>query len=322
MKKIYTLVAAAFICSSASAQAVDSVNFESHDLSPESFDNGFAGLGDFNFGLVSFSNYYDVAWGSWNGFSISNMTDNTTAGWGNQYSAFPGSGRNSSNYGVYYPEGVIQSSSNAIIDSFYISNSTFAGISMRDGDAFGKQFGSIYAADGTTVDGTNGEDFFKVWVIAEDFFGAPKDSLEVFLADYRFVDNLQDYIVDSWIKVDVSSLGLACNKLSFRFESSDIGAFGINTPTYFVLDDAYYSLWMGVDEVNPITIDVFPNPVNDIVSIKGENGTITLKDVNGIQILSQEHFGITTLNVNNLASGIYFIELISPNGKAISKIVK
>lgn len=322
MKKIYVLVATAIICSNASAQNIDTINFESITLAPESYNNGSDGTGDFNFIDFSLSNIYDAGWGSWNGFSISNVTDNTTSGWGNQYSAFPGSGKGSDNYGIYYPEGIIQGLSNAAIDSFYISNTTFAGISMRDGDAFGKQFGSIYAADGTTVDGTNGEDFFRVWVIAEDVSSGIKDSLEVYLADYRFPNSSDDYIVDEWIKVDVASLGLVAYTISFRFESSDMGAWGINTPTYFAIDEIFTSTIEGLDENQALSIELFPNPVVDYLNITGEAGILIITDVNGNQILSQEHYGTSKIDLTQFEAGIYFVELENSKGRAIQKITK
>ena len=319
MKKIYVLVATALVCSNLSAQTV--IDFENVSLNPETYDNGYAGSSNFFIAGFTFSNIYDAAWGSWNGFSISNITDNTTAGWGNQYSAFPGSGRNSANYGVYYPEGTIQGNSSLAIDSFYISNTTYAAISMRDGDGFGKQFGSIYAGDGTTIDGTNGEDYYRVWVIAEGYSGI-KDSVEVYLADYRFADNSQDYIVDSWIKVDLSTFGILPYSITFRIESSDVGSFGINTPTYFAIDDLYQSQIEGIDENEMLSIDVYPNPVQDLLTVKGENGILTLKDINGKTILSENHFGISVLNLEELKVGIYFLELVNSEGKAIQKIIK
>jgi hypothetical protein len=319
MKKIYVLVATALVCSNLSAQTV--IDFENVSLNPETYDNGYAGSSNFFIAGFTFSNIYDAAWGSWNGFSISNITDNTTAGWGNQYSAFPGSGRNSANYGVYYPEGTIQGNSSLAIDSFYISNTTYAAISMRDGDGFGKQFGSIYAGDGTTIDGTNGEDYYRVWVIAEGYSGI-KDSVEVYLADYRFADNSQDYIVDSWIKVDLSTFGILPYSITFRIESSDVGSFGINTPTYFAIDDLYQSQIEGIDENEILSIDVYPNPVQDLLTVKGENGILTLKDINGKTILSENHFGISVLNLEELKVGIYFLELVNSEGKAIKKIIK
>lgn len=325
MKKIYTVVAAAMLCGTISAQVNDTVTFESHSLTADSFDNGSAGNGDFQFGFLSLTNFYDVAWGSWSGFSISNVTDNTTAGWGNQYSAFTGSGLNSENYGVYYPDGTISMINVAdvdiSIDSFFVTNTAFAAIAMRDGDAYSKQFGSIYAADGTTLDGTNGEDFFRLWVIGESYSGAQKDSVEVYLADYRFSDNAQDYILDTWQKVDLSGFGFPVSLVRFKMESSDNGAWGMNTPAYFALDNIFYTATLGIEE-KQLDISTYPNPVQDVLIVKGESGTLVLRDVQGNSILSMDHNEFSTVNTSMLSSGIYFLEVFNSKGKAVHKIIK
>src|SRR3989338_7734101 len=181
MKKMYVLAAALSFGTFANAQFV--VDFEINPLAPESYDNGSTGSGDFFFGNLLFNNDYDTSFGGiWNGFAISNITDVTTPGITNQYSAFPGAGAGNYNqYAVAFFDPTIIGSA-ALIDSFRITNSTYAALSMRDGNQFGKQFGSIYDANGM-VDGTNGEDFFRVWIIAKDAFSNAEDSLEFYLAD-------------------------------------------------------------------------------------------------------------------------------------------
>ena len=62
--------------------------------------------------------------------------------------------------------------------------------------------------------------------------------------------------------------------------------------------------------------------MKDLLTVKGENGNLTLKDINGKVILSQEHFGVSILNLDELTSGIYFLELINSEGKAFQKIIK
>ncbi len=206
MKKIYLFASALFIGANIQAQQV--IDFESVSLSPESYDNGSLGPDNFDFGDINLSNSYDDTWGSWSGFSISNITDNTTAGFGNQYSAYTGGGNNSENYGVFYPSGEITGENMMIgIMSISITNATYPAISMRDGDAFAKQFGSVNGPDGNP-DGTNGEDFFKVWVIGWDHTGAMSDSVEFYLADYRFADDQDDYIVEDWNTIDLMSFSV------------------------------------------------------------------------------------------------------------------
>jgi len=327
MKKIYMMATAAFLCSNLSAQTYyGTATFEDITLPAiDTFDNGSTGNGPFYSDMALFANYYDDAWGSWNGFSISNMTDNTTAGWGNQYSAFTGSGYNSSNYAVYYPSGLISYSvtdTDLIFDSLKVTNTTYAAISMRDGDAFAKQFGSIYAADGTTLDGTNGEDFFRLWVIGSEYSWGQKDSVEVYLADYRFSDNSQDYILDKWLNVDLTNFSFPVRQVAFRLESSDNGAWGMNTPSYFAVDnvDFHWSL-TGINE-NELTLNIFPNPFNDQLFVKGENGSLELRDLNGKLIHSEELSGPTIIETSALPSGIYFLQLTNDRGTALQKVIK
>ena len=64
----------ALILGSATSVAQNVVDFENHTLSTESYDNGSAGNGDFIFGSLHLTNYYDAGSASWNGFAISNKT--------------------------------------------------------------------------------------------------------------------------------------------------------------------------------------------------------------------------------------------------------
>lgn len=323
MKKIYFL-ALTFVSLYSNAQLY-TVDFENSLSTAETYDNGSGGAGDFTFDDLVLSNSYNQAWSSWAGFSLSNITDNTTAGWGNQYASSTGDGNNSSTYAVFYADGFTETYLNAenmkSIDSFYINTTAYSRLSMLNGDAVGKQFGSPLNAQGMD-DETNGEDFFRVWIISSDETGANKDSMEFYLADYRFADDNDDYIINDWTKVDLSSLSTYPKQiLTFRFESSDIGDFGINTPTYFAIDDISYHQVMGVDEVE-LDVDIYPNPVSDIVNVKGENGQVTISDINGNVVLTTSHNLFSSIDVSSFASGVYFLQLENNRGKMIQKIIK
>jgi hypothetical protein len=78
-------------------------DFDDLSLDPESYWNGSDESGYFVSGNCMFFNNYDPAWSSWDGWAYSNLTDSTTPGFGNQYSAYTGGGQGgSSNYGVAY----------------------------------------------------------------------------------------------------------------------------------------------------------------------------------------------------------------------------
>ncbi len=318
MKKIYVLATALLLGANSNAQLV--FDFESIVLAPETYDNGSGGTANFTNTQLTLSNNYSG--GYWSGFSISNTTDVTTEGFGNESSSYTGSGRNSDNYAVYYSTGDIVTENDQLqVEGFYITNTTYAALSMLNGDAYAKQFGSVNDANGNP-DGTNGEDFFKVWIIAEDYAGAVKDSVEFYLADYRFLDNSQDYIVNDWNYIDFAAFGFSTARVSFRFESSDVGAWGMNTPSYFAIDDIQYSYVVGLAENQLANVKVFPNPVTKKLTVQGEHGTLTLKDMNGRMLSSFEHNSYSTIDCSDLNSGVYFLELRNDQGSYTQKIIK
>ena len=133
------------LANSTLAQTV--VDFEELSLDVESNYNGADLAGGFESAGVHFSNEFNSDFGSWSGFAYSNMTDNTTPGWLNQYSAFPGSGNGGSRiYGIgfvstFSDPGIISLPANTMVDSIAISNSTYTALSLTHGDDFAKKFG-------------------------------------------------------------------------------------------------------------------------------------------------------------------------------------
>lgn len=226
----------------ARAQVVD---FEDLGLPANSFANGSANIVPpatvatvpFVSRGTAFNNRYNTAFGgTWAGWSISSTTDATTPGFGNQYSAYHlpiGGGDGSSTYGVAFEDAftpvtpTIALPAGARPLSARITNTTYAALSMRDGDAFSKRFGGLSGND---------PDFFRLTVRGFDALGTPTGQTEFFLADYRFANNSQDYIVSQWTTLDLSPLG-AASRLTFALDSTDNGPFGMNTPAYFALDN-------------------------------------------------------------------------------------
>ncbi|MBW2129424.1 MAG: DUF4465 domain-containing protein [Deltaproteobacteria bacterium] len=219
--------------------------FDDNPLAPNSH---WGGAGSTETGFVSgdayFPHHADTY--SWHGFVYSNETDTTTPGYTNQFSAITGGGvYGSSNYGVGYipldwqngtydpvPQTLSFGASsgedyNTVISGAYFTNTTYAYLSMRDGDSFAKKFG------GSTGDDP---DWFKLIIKGIDENGDYTGTLEFYLADFRFEDDSQDYIVDDWTWVDLSGLGAVIG-LEFSIDSSDKGQWGINTPAYFAIDD-------------------------------------------------------------------------------------
>jgi hypothetical protein len=320
MKNVYILMTALFIGANAEAQ----INFEGYLTDPESHDNdGTGGNPYFDFDPILLNNTYDEEWGSFTGFAISNVTDNTTPGYGNQFSAYPGAGAdNSIGYAVAYSNPEIYSENEDVrILSFDISNTTYAGLSMLNGDSFGKKFGEPTNASGE-VDGTNGEDFFRVWIICENETGN-KDSLEFYLADYRFTDNSEDYIIDAWETVDLTQVFAGgVSNISMRFESSDIGDFGMNTPAYIAIDNILWEAPLSIAEANESDFTTYPNPVQDKLVLEGPKGTVSLTTMSGRNILEFTHNTNSSIDFSALPSGVYVLNIATDNGTVTKKIVK
>jgi hypothetical protein len=81
------------------------------------------------------------------------------------------------------------------------------------------------------------QDYFKLTIHGRDALGAVTGAVDFFLADYRVPTAVaQPYVISQWTTVNLSSLGNAAS-LTFTLDSTDVGPFGINTPTYFAMDN-------------------------------------------------------------------------------------
>src|SRR5512133_2247034 len=130
MRHIYLAIIAILFVVNLKAQSVAS--FDDLTLSPKSFWDGSDSSGSFKSGDFTFNNSYNKDWQSWSGFAYSNMTDVTTAGYVNQYSAITGKGYvGSANYAVCYPTPSAELVFNTTtkITGFYATNSTYAYLS-------------------------------------------------------------------------------------------------------------------------------------------------------------------------------------------------
>lgn len=312
-------------------------NFDDLNLAVNSFWNGSDQSGGFSSNGVYFANNYNSDWNSWSGWSYSNMRDVTTPGFENQFSAITGGGIYATDIesdiyaiayvpidwmsGTYEPVPVpVEFAEEVIVNGFYVTNSTYAYLSMLNGDGFAKKFGG---ADG------NDPDYFKLIIWGEDNDENLTDQIEFYLSDYRFADNSKDYIVNNWRWVDLQSLG-AVKKLWFSLESSDVGDFGMNTPAYYCIDNmSFYtnsnnttSLSVNSSEIN---ITAYPNPFASVITISSDNSCkIQISDITGKLVYSAkfEANSICEINLENFSSGIYILNAIASGNISSLKIIK
>lgn len=193
---------------------------------------------DFTSGGATFNNEFEEFFPGccWQGFAYSQTTDTTTAGPANQYSAITGAGvGGSATYAVGFPGGEVGATGIASLSlpapsqplGGWFTNTTWAALSMLEGDDFAKQFGGETGDD---------PDYLKLTITGLDALGGVTGAVEFFLADYRFSDNSLDTIVTEWTWVDLSPLGSVAG-LDFTIESTDTSFGFINTPAYFAMDD-------------------------------------------------------------------------------------
>jgi hypothetical protein len=232
MKKLYTCLL--LIAQSIYGFAQKTSTFEKLPLDANRYWNGVDGSKGFTDGDAYFPNQYtDYGGGyySWNGFAYSSTTDITTSGSGNQYSAYTGTGvGHSSKFALSENKSVIKLLNTAKtkeVTGFYVANSTYAALSMLKGDSFAKKFGGSKGSD---------PDYFQLAITGYRNNAVISDTVKIKLADYTFADNTKDYILDTWRWVDLRKLGVV-DSLIFILTSTDNGQFGMNTPSYFAMDN-------------------------------------------------------------------------------------
>lgn len=197
-------------------------NFDDLTLNSGSYWKGADFSGDFTSGGAVFNNNF-TDWGygmtSWDGWAYSNMSDTTTPGFGNQYSAITGSAHSGSNYGIAYigwtelPSITFESAS--IVQSIYVTNTTYAYLAMLNGQAPANEFGI--------------DDWFLLTITGLDESGEETGVVEFYLAS-------EGNIVNTWQNISLSSLGLV-KSIEFSLSSSDYDIDnGMNTPAYFAID--------------------------------------------------------------------------------------
>lgn len=323
MQKAFTLFSFLFIFSGLSGQFI--ADFENFNIPSDSFLNGSNASGVFMDSTGIFlPNSYNPDWDSWSGWALSNTRDVTTPGFTNQYSSISGDGANgSSNYATTFVLGESslgwQSAAGPSLpdyQSIMVNNSTYAYLSMKDGDMFAKKFG-----------GETGEDldYFLLTIKGRNQGVLSQDSINFYLADFRFSDNSQDYIVNEWTEIDVSQFNDEY-ELVFTLSSSDNGQFGMNTPAYFCLDNVAFNLISSTKNLSEeINLTIFPNPTTEFITFDWNegNGHAQILDLQG-RILNNAPLqeGKNRLNVSVLPKGVYFLQLRTEEGFLSEKFVK
>ena len=302
----------------------DISTIEDFNLPADSFYNASSGGSGFQSGNVLYPTIYDNSFQIWSsGFAASNMKDSSTSGYNNLYSAKAAGGcLGSFNYAVgqnYAVAKFMGSSQQDSVLGFYLTNTTYAYNSMRYGDAFAKKFGGLSGND---------PDWFLLTV--KKYFNGVlyNDSVYFYLADYRYSNNANDYILDSWQWVNCKSLGKA-DSLLFVLSSSDTGQFGMNTPGFFAIDNlTTKATFVGIHERSQTGFKVYPIPATDEITIENENFVfndfhVRLYDLSGGLILEKILVGNRfKVDLNNVARGNYLLKINFGSGELVKRVIK
>ena len=306
-------------------------DFEDLTINPDSYWNGADESGVFITGNTRFYNDYNPEWFSWSGWAYSNTSDNQTPGISNQYSSITGAGNHMESgfseggcYGISYAPWPsimdFEDSQARSVAGLFVTNSTYTALSMEHGDEFAKKFGGADGGD---------PDYYKliIWGRAN---GAATDSIEFYLADFRFDDHEKDYIIKTWQWVELSSLGKV-DSLLFVLTSSDMGDWGMNTPGYFCLDDLHVIpnevpvVANAIQERNPRVVNVYPNPSAGIFMINTNTGNemdLTIYSLTGAVVYEDDHYiSGRTIDMSVQPEGSYMIRIADDQG-AISKMIQ
>jgi Domain of unknown function (DUF4465)/Secretion system C-terminal sorting domain len=281
--------------------------FENFNLKQGEYRNDASPDRGFQSGSIELPNDYNDEFGYWSGFAISADTNTTTPGFTNQYSAITGGGASGTSVyavGYVYDNSVIRLTGKAIgkpMIGMYVTNSTYAALSMKDGDAFAKKFGGESGKD---------PDFFLLTIKKYAGGAIADDSINVYLADYRSPNSSKDYILTDWKYVDLSTIG-EVDSLVLRLSSSDVGIFGMNTPAYVCVDQISTDNLLSASALSTTkaSISISPNPVSETLYIDLPiKGTCTIYDVQGrVMSSSSWESGQHHVSVIDYPKGVYFV---------------
>ena len=76
---------------------------------------------------------------------------------------------------------------------------------------------------------------------------------------------------------------------------------------------AYFSAVDGIKDINQITYRVFPNPANNMITVKGDYDNIIIYNQAGQQVINTNK---SCINISNLQQGMYYLQIFN-NGKQV-----
>ena len=251
MRKLLSLTLALFLAAWAFAQ--DPATFEDVQLGSNGIWQPPIGSNEMSSGGWLFTN--NTQNGYWGGFTASNRTDLNQSGMNAQYTAATGCGYDgSAKYAVAYTMGVqtdvyAADGQSHTVTGCYVTNNLWTYQDILQGG-----YGELPYGGSTG----NDPDWFKVTATGKNASGQTVGTLDFYLADYRFSNNEEDYVLNTWEWFDLSPLGNVAT-ISFSLSSSRGSGYNMITPAYFCMDN--FNGGGAAPDLPPYIV----NPVSDVV---------------------------------------------------------
>lgn len=233
-----------------------------------------------------------------------------------------------------------------------IVGSTYLPVVYQQGGNYSMRLGNAQAEDGGesisysfTVDNTNSTFIYHFALVIADgghspetqpyfrvtFFDGNNDTI-VEAGNYidpviatnsgNFINN-GNYLYNEWTTESVSLENYIGQNVRVEFVTSDCSANGGSHFAYAYID-AECTNTVGVELNNNISVNIYPNPTEDIISVETSSSAthFQLHDVTG-KLFTEGLVNIQKFNIDirSLKSGIYFLSLQSNEGLEVKKII-
>ena len=102
---------------------------------------------------------------------------------------------------------------------------------------------------------------------------------------------------------------------------SNNGDFGSEARVFLYFTEAGDGTFVGVDDVESVSFEVYPNPANDILNVRSNEAVrqLDIVDMTGRTVVSANS---NSVNVATLSAGVYIVRITTTSGTGMQKIVK
>lgn len=267
------------------------------------------------------------------GCAYTNVKDTVNGTYTNLYGNITNGGYSGNNYVTIQDPAMIKIKNLSMVSGFFITNTTFAWKTIKNGNMFSRKFGDTTGTgSGTTIPQGQYPDWFLLKVVGYRNGAPANDTVKFYLADYRPAGTANDFVVKNWQFVNCTALGIV-DSIRFHLSSSD-NSFGfMNTPSYFSIDNFTTNTTVGVHELESISnISLFPNPATDKLFVsytteKPQTLSIRMTDITGKEVMQTKLEGLAgpnllPLEIATLENGAYFITISDGASSKTTKFIK